>query len=168
VPSPKSLAGLQAQRLPVELALLAAGALWLGAPFAARVRGGPAAAVAVALGMELVLLVPTTLLELAKDATAETPDRFAASVSSALPPGAELRFAPSVRDSGFLYYLGRRVPATGADDLARELEQPDTAVYWIARRERDVPAGPGVTVTALARGVGSDGRLLLLRSGRNE
>jgi 4-amino-4-deoxy-L-arabinose transferase-like glycosyltransferase len=148
----------------VDGAMLAAGVLWASALSVSRRRGSIAAALAIATGMSLLLAGPATLIELADARRAETPDVFAEAVRNAVPPTAELRFAPSIRDEGLLFYLGRRVPATSEDGLARAVEAaPPSGLYLIAGRGHALSAGEGVQVTTLASGVGSNGRLVLLR-----
>ncbi|HKC50064.1 MAG TPA: hypothetical protein VKF60_04670 [Myxococcota bacterium] len=159
-----SVEALRAHWVLVDLALLAAGLLWASALRVSRRRGSTLASLAIAAGMALLLAGPTTLIEFANASRAQTPDMFALDVRSALPPAAELRFAPRIRDEGLLFYLGRRVPATPDDELARVLEAaPPSGLYLIARNARVVPESAHLHVTTLARGVGSNGPLVLLR-----
>jgi 4-amino-4-deoxy-L-arabinose transferase-like glycosyltransferase len=163
----RALAELRPHWLIVDLALLAAGVLWGSARSVSRRRGNTTAALAIATGMALLLAGPTTVLEFANASRAETPDVFANAVRAAVPPAAELRFAPSVRDEGLLFYLGRRVVATPSDELQRVLDAaPPAGLYLIAHRASALPDDPRVQVTTLARGVGSNGRLVLLRVAR--
>jgi 4-amino-4-deoxy-L-arabinose transferase-like glycosyltransferase len=157
--------GLRPHGALVDLALLAAGALWASALHWSRRRGASAAALAIAGGMAILLAGPVTLLELANARRAQTPDVFAESVRRALPPGAELRFAPNIRDEGLLFYIARRVPTTRDEDLQAVLEgAPPSGVYLIAHRADALPADARVQVTTITRGVGSNGPLVLLRA----
>ena len=159
-----SLDALRSHWLLVDLALLAAGLLWATALRVSRRRGSTVAALAIASGMALLLAGPTTLIEFANASRAQTPDVFAEDVRGALPPAAELRFAPRIRDEGLLFYLGRHIPATPEDELERVLEAaPPSGLYLIARNARAVPDSAHLHVTTLARGVGSNGPLVLLR-----
>jgi 4-amino-4-deoxy-L-arabinose transferase-like glycosyltransferase len=164
LPPSRAMAALRERAGLVDLALLAAGALWAGSRALARLRGGGAAAVAIAAGMAILLAGPVSWLELARAKRTRTPDLFAASVRDAVSPAAELRFAPGVRDEGLLYYLARRVPATSEAELGPLLAgAPGRELYLIARRARELATHRGVTFVTLARGVGSNGPLVLLR-----
>lgn len=163
-PDSRALNALRSHCVLVDLALLAAGVFWATALRVSRRRGNTVAALAIAAGMALLLAGPTTLIEFANASRAQTPDAFAEGVRGAVPPAAELRFAPGVRDAGLLFYLRRRVPATPYDELERVLEAaPPSGLYLIARRAGALPDSDRVHVTILARGVGSNGPLALLR-----
>ncbi len=149
----------------VDLAILAFGALWACALRLSRRRGAIVAALAIAIGMAIVLAGPATLIEFANANREQTPDVFAESVRGAVPPGADLRFAPGIRDEGLLFYLARRVPATRDDELQRVLEAaPPAGLYLIARRVSALGEREDVQITTIARGVGSNGPLVLLRA----
>jgi 4-amino-4-deoxy-L-arabinose transferase-like glycosyltransferase len=159
------VAALRAHRLLVDLPLLGAGALWASSLSVSRHRGGSLGALTIAAGMALVLAGPATLIELANAAHVQTPDIFAAAVREAVPAGAELRFAPRVRDEGLLFYLGRRVPATPEDELEHVLEAaPASGLFFIAHRASELPHLGDVDLTVVARGVGSNGSLVLVRA----
>jgi 4-amino-4-deoxy-L-arabinose transferase-like glycosyltransferase len=149
----------------VDLTLLAAGALWASALRLSRRPGVTFAALAIATGMALLLAGPATLIEFANAKRGQTPDVFAESVRSAVPPAAELRFAPNIRDEGVLFYLARRIPATSDEELERVLEAaPASGLYLIAHRVDALPAGERVQLTAIAHGMGSNGPLVLVRA----
>ena len=161
----KVASALRPHGVLVDVALLATGVLWASALRGSRRRGDGAAALAIAAGMAILLAGPVTLLEFANARRTQTPDVFAASVRAAVPPGAELRFAPNIRDEGVLFYLARRIPATSEAELARVLESaPPSGLYLIAHRADELPASERVRVTAITRGVGSNGHLVLVRA----
>jgi 4-amino-4-deoxy-L-arabinose transferase-like glycosyltransferase len=161
----ETLRALRPHWLLVDLPVLAAGVLWASSLHLSRRRGASLGALAIATGMALVLAGPATLIEFANAARARTPDVFAAAVREAVPAGAELRFAPRIRDEGLLFYLGRRVPATRAEELEHLLEAaPASGLYFIAHRADELPHATGVDPEIIARGVGSNGSLVLVRA----
>jgi 4-amino-4-deoxy-L-arabinose transferase-like glycosyltransferase len=159
------LRALRAHGVLVDASLLGFGLLWASAFRLSRRRGGVVAALALAIGMAAALAGPVTLLEFANAQRAQTPDVFAERVRSAVPQGAELRFAPDIRDEGVLFYLARRVPATRDGELRRVLEAaPSSGLYLIARRASALGSSERVRLTTLAKGVGSNGPLVLVRA----
>jgi len=159
-------AALQTNGFGVDLALMIAGLLWAAAPWLAE-RGSERGARAIAVGMGFVLAVPATVVALATTELVPTPDHFAESVRATVPHGAELRFAPGVRDDALLYYIARRVPATRANDLDELVASAsEEGVYLIARRARAVQSSDRIRVATLVRGVGSNGPLVLLHATR--
>ncbi|HTO55250.1 MAG TPA: glycosyltransferase family 39 protein [Myxococcota bacterium] len=154
---------LQAHALGVDLAGLACGALWLSARPLWRTRGGSAGGASIAAGMAILLVGPMTELELARAKQPRTPADFAGQVRELVSSEDELRFVPGVRDEGLLFYLARPVPATSSAELETLLSGAESRDrYLIARRASEL-AGASAPLTTLARGVGSNGPLILVR-----
>ncbi|MFI5315575.1 MAG: hypothetical protein ACHQ6T_07730 [Myxococcota bacterium] len=159
------MSALRPHWLFVDVALLALGSLWVSAVTLWRRHAHVLAAAAIVLGQAILLAAPTTLIEFAYASRKQTPDVFAARVRSAAPPEAELRFAPGIRDEGLLFYLDRRVPATREDQLQQVLAAaPANGLFLIAHRASALPKSARVQLTVIARGMGSNGRLVLVRA----
>jgi 4-amino-4-deoxy-L-arabinose transferase-like glycosyltransferase len=149
-----------AWRIPLDLGLLAVGVLWASPLW--RPADGP---VAVFAGQALLLGAVGALIVAASAADPEdTPDRFAERIRASLPPSAELRFAPEVRDAGVVFYLEPSPASTDARDLTRLLEDaPGRSLYFVARDERFVPEAARARIEEVASGRGSTGPLRVLR-----
>jgi 4-amino-4-deoxy-L-arabinose transferase-like glycosyltransferase len=157
--SSPELRAAQTWRVPLALGLVLVGLAWIW-PRRHRTTGP----LAIFAGQSLVLGALGALLVAASAADPEdTPDRFAERIRTRLPPGAELRFAPEVRDAGLLFYLDPSPAWTDAREMPRLLaEAPEGGLYFVARDEGFVPSRARAEEVASGRGSTGPLRVLLV------
>jgi 4-amino-4-deoxy-L-arabinose transferase-like glycosyltransferase len=151
---------VQDWRIPLDLGLAVVGLLWMW-----PVRHHATGPVAVFAGQALLLGAAGALIVSSSAADPEdTPDRFAQRIRDSLPPAAELRFAPEVRDAGLLFYLEPGPAWTDARELPRILaDAPGRTLYFVARDEAFVPEASRAGTEEVASGRGSTGPLRVFR-----